>query len=172
MAKTAQAVGGKRFKFEISITAELVAALAYLTTVETVDISSITKAYEGGAKKRPVNKEWVSGDKDPISEQDDQVTVDPATLSFLYTNGKETLGTDGFDFGKLLNDVIMSDGALSLPYIVSVAGGNTGDEEWASDTTQTFVTEVANPAGSVDTAGKVQRTCIFDSSTLTPATVA
>jgi hypothetical protein len=171
MAKTTQAVGGKRFKVEIVITAALVAAFTELDTEETIDISSVTKAIAGGAKSRPVNKEWVSGDDDPIQEQDNQITTAPITLTFLYTNGKESFGTDGFDFGWLLNSVISSSTPLSLPIIYSIPGGAIGDEEWASDAAATFVTEVGAVEGNVDTAGKVQRTCVFEPNTLTPATV-
>ena len=163
MAKTENASGSKRFKCELVISNAMVTALTMLSTAETIDISSITKAVGGGNVKRAVEKEYVSGDKDPILTHDNQIVIDPYTISFLYTNGKDTLGTDGIDIGELLDTIIEHDGELSPQFIISMAGGNVGDEERLSDPNSTRIAELTPPVGGVDTGGKIQRTVTVES---------
>ncbi len=172
MAKTANAEGGKRFKCELVVSAAMVAALAMLNTAESIDISSITKAVSGGEVARPVEKEWVSGDKDPLLSHDNQVVVAPYLLSFLWTNGKDTLGTDLIDIGVLLEAIINHDAEISPQFIISMAGGNVGDEERLSSATETRLAALSDPVGGVDTGGKIQRSVTIESPSWTVATVA
>ncbi len=172
MTKTMNASGSKRFKCEFVVSAAMVTALpGTFTTAETIDISSITKAVSGGSVKRTVEKEYVSGDPLPIATYDNQVTIDPYVISLLWTNGKDTLGTDGLDFGVAMEAVMGYEGQLSPQFIISMAGGNVGDEEQISSATETFISEFTPPVGGVATGGKIQRTLTVDSPSWTTATV-
>jgi len=173
MAKTANATHGKRTKVEAVMTAALVAALASLTTAETIDWSSVVKSISGGELTRTVEKEYVTGDDTPILSYDTNIQYSDIVIVFLYTNGKDTIGTDLIDFGEFLDDLaVVTSSDLSLPIIWSVAGGAIGDEERLSSATETFVVGLTAPVGGVGDNAKVQRTLTLSTSQVTKATVA
>ncbi len=172
MTKTANAVSPRRTKVELVISAAMVTALASLTTAETIDISSIAKNVGGGGIKRPVTKEWVTGDDEAIGDYETRIDREAINVSFLYTNGKDQLGTDLLDIPAILREIAeytVSD--LSPQIVYSLAGGNVGDESFTTHATETRLTDLTDPVGGVDTSGKVQQTATFFSPSLTPATV-
>lgn len=172
MAKTANATGAKRAKVELTINAAAVAALASLTTAETIDISSVVKSISGGDLSRVVEKEYVIGDSDAIETYDPQLVYSDVVIVFLYTNGKDEVGTDDIDIGTILDEMAATTSTnLSLPVIWSMAGGAVGDEERISGADDTRIVGLTQPQGGVDTAGKVQRTLTLSVQSVTPATV-
>lgn len=172
MAKTANAVSSRKVKVELVISPAMVTALASLTTAESIDISQIVKAVGGGGIKRPVTKEWVSGDDEPLADYETRIERGDITVSFLYTNGKDQLGTDLLDIPAILREIAEYTASdLSPQIIYSLAGGNVGDEEFTTHATETRLTDLTDPVGGVDTGGKVQQTATFFSPALTPATV-
>ncbi|PJF23617.1 MAG: hypothetical protein CUN56_00190 [Phototrophicales bacterium] len=175
--KTANAVSPRRPKVEIVITSAIKTALPSMfpTTVppETIDLSLIFKGNSGGGLTRTINREYVAGDDAPILDYDTRIEVGENTLTFLYTNGKETVGTDNVDPYDLFFNLIKYTAAdLPLQVIVSPAGGNVGDQEFISDPNQTFIRSVSEPTVSVDASGKVQFTVTYWTSDVTTATVA
>ena len=172
MPKTAQAVNAKRTKIEIVVSAEMVAALASLTTVETIDMSSIAKSISGGGQTRVVNKEYVTGDATPILDYDTNVDEGDLVINMLHTNGKETLGTDNLDIPAILNEIINHTAVdLSVQFIWSVAGGAVGDEERLTHPTETYLIGLTDPVGGVDDSAKVQQSLTLSTSAVTLATV-
>lgn len=172
MAKTANATGAKRAKVELTINAAAVTALASLTTAETIDISSIVKSISGGDLTRVVEKEYVIGDSAAIETYDPQLVYSDLVIVFLYTNGKDSLGTDTLDIGDVLDEIATYvNSSLSLPVIWSMAGGAVGDEERLTGANDTRIVGLTQPQGGVDTAGKVQRTLTLSVQSVTKATV-
>lgn len=172
MSKTANATGAKRAKVELTINAAAVTALASLTTAETIDISSIVKSISGGDLTRVVEKEYVIGDSAAIETYDPQLIYSDLVIVFLYTNGKDSLGTDTLDIGDVLDEIATYvNSSLSLPVIWSMAGGAVGDEERLTGANDTRIVGLTQPQGGVDTAGKVQRTLTLSVQSVTKATV-
>ena len=172
MAKTVNAVNAKRGKVELVFDAALVAALASLTTAETIDISSIVKNISGGDLTRAVEKEYVIGDDEAIDDYDSKLVYSNLVIILLYTNGKDSLGTDTVDIGTILDEVaVYTTTDLTLPVIWSVAGGAVGDEERATGASDTRIVGLTPPVGGVDSSGKVQRTLTLSVNSITPATV-
>lgn len=172
MAKTANAVNAKRTKIELVINAAWVAALASLSTAETVDFSSVTKSISGGELTRETQKEYVTGDAAPIIDQDTDLVYSDIVITFLYTNGKDTVGSDNIDVGAVLDEMaVYVASQIPLPVIWSVAGGAVGDEERISDASETYIKGLTPPVGGVDSTGKVQRTLTLGTSSILPATV-
>lgn len=172
MTKTANATGGKRAKLEIVISAAMVSALAMLTTAETIDLSSIVKNISGGELTRALEKEFVIGDDEAIEDYGTKLTYSNLVITFLYTNGKDQLGTDGIDPGALLDALARyTGGDLSPQTIWSMAGGAVGDEELSTGANDTRIVGLTPPVGGVDTTGKIQRTLALSVNSLTPATV-
>lgn len=172
MAKTVNATGAKRAKVELVFNAALVAALASLTTAETIDISSIVKGISGGDLTRTVEKEYVIGDSAAIETYDPQLQYADLVITFLYTNGKDELGTDDIDIGAVLDEAAVYVGSnLSLQVIWSMAGGAVGDEERITGADDTRIVGLTPPVGGVDTNGKIQRTLTLSIQSVTKATV-
>jgi hypothetical protein len=172
MTKTAFSISPRRRKVEITLSAAAVAALASLTTAESIDISSIVKNVSAGEISRTVNREYVTGDNEAIIDLDTRIERGPVVITCLYTNGKEVLGTDDLDPYDVIKEFAEYDGELSLPVIDSPAGGNSGDQEFASGAADSFVSNVSALEGGADTDGRVQFSFRVDSSSWTPATVA
>ena len=172
MAKTANATGAKRAKVELVVSSAMVTALASLTTAESIDISSIVKSISGGDLTRGVEKEYVVGDSAAIETYDPQLIYSDMVIVFLYTNGKDTLGTDTIDVGEILDELAVYTTSNLSPQIVwSMAGGAVGDEERLTGATDTRIVGLTQPQGGVDTTGKVQRTLTLSVQTVTKATI-
>lgn len=171
MTKTVNAISPRRGKLEMIISSAIVTATS-LTTAQTVDISSVVKAVEGGGLTRTINKEWVIGDDEAISDYDTRLERGDLTIAFLYTNGQEELGTDDFDLYSVLKEIAEHTADdLSLQFIWSPAGGAIGDEEFTTDADQSFIVGLTDPVGGVDTNGKMQVTLTLSSPTLTASVV-
>ena len=174
MAKTVNSVRPDRAKVEIGITTEMVAAFAGLTTVETIDISSIVTNVGGSpGVVREVSDQYVVGDDTPIIDVSTKIARSDITIEFLWTDGKDTLGTDLLD---IYTDVLFplakyTDGGLSLPLTYSLSGGDVGDNEVITNPTETFLTNLPAPVGGVDTGGKVKVVATLTASDYTMATV-
>lgn len=172
MAQTAQAISPRNGKLELVVSAAIVSALSNITA-ESIDISSIVKNISGGEISREVEKEFVIGDSTPITTYDTRIDYGDFTITFLYTNDKETLGTDNLDIYTFLKDVMEHTAAdLSLQFIWSPAGGAVGDEELLSSATQSFIKNLTAPVGGEDTTGKLQCSVTIGANTWTKATVA
>lgn len=172
MAKTANAISPRRGKLEMVISAAMVTATS-LTTAETVDLSSVVKAVEGGGLTRAINKEYVIGDDTPISDYDTRLERGDLQIVFLYTNGLEEFGTDDFDLYSVLKEIAEYTAEdLSVQFIWSPAGGAVGDEEFTTDAAESFITSLSDPVGGVDTGGKLQVTVGLSSPTLARSAVA
>ena len=175
MAKTANSVNPKRAKVELVITDEIVAALAGLTTPETIDISSIVTNVGGGeGAARSIEEQFVVGDDSPILDYNTQLNATEFTIEFLYTNGKDQLGTDLID---IYTDVLFpllryTAEDLPLQLIYSLDGGDVGDDEILTSATETFLMSAPAPVGGVDTGGKVKLTATLKTPDFTIATVA
>ena len=174
MAKTTHALNPGRAKVEIGITTEMVAAFAGLTTVETIDISSIVTNIGGSlGVVREVADQYVVGDDTPIIDISTKIPRSDLTIEFLWTDGKDTLGTDLLD---IYTDVLLplskyTDAALPLPVTYSLSGGDVGDNEVITSTTETFLTNLPAPVGGVDTGGLVTVTATLTVSDYAMATV-
>ena len=175
MAKTANSVRPDRAKVEIDITTEMVAAFAGLTTVETIDISSIVTNVGGSPGViREVADQYVVGDNTPIIDISTKIARSDFTLELLWTDGKDTLGTDLLDiYVDVLSPLSKyTDANLPLPLTYSLSGGDVGDNEIITSVTETFLTGLPAPVGGVDTGGKVKVVATLTASDYTMATVA
>ncbi len=176
MAKTDKAISPRRGKLEMVVSAAMFAAFPEFGQAETVDLSKMVKGISGGGLQRAVNREYVIGDDTPISDYDKRIERGDLVISFLYTNGKELLGshaTNKWDLYTMLKKVAeYTAGDLSVVFIWSPAGGAVGDEEFSTDANQSFIKGLTDPVGGTETNGKLQVSATLDSPTLTPATVA
>ena len=171
MAKTDDWATFRSAKVEVSVTAAMVAAIASLTTVEWIDLSSIFAgpAAQDQAPTKDVEETPVSGDANPI------VSVGPPSarrfsLSFLYTEG-EVLGTDDLDvYQDLFKPVIDYGIQLATPFRWSPKGGGSGDALYTTHATGTFILSVTDPVGAVSSE-KIMITVSFVTEELTPSTV-
>ena len=175
MTATPNSINPKRAKVEIGITTEMVAALPTLTTVETIDISSIVKNVSVPTDpERTVTEDFVVGDDNAIEDYDDHIGGYETAVDYLYTNGKDQLGTDQLDFHQdILDPLFKYTGSppLSMPITVSLAGGNPGDSQWATSAARTRLKKAPPPVGGVDTGGKVRCSATFYTPTLDYATI-
>lgn len=173
MTKTIYAVGPRKGKLEMVVSAAMVAALASLSTAENIDLSSVAKSVGGGGLTRAVNKEYVMGDDEAISDYDTRMERGPFQINFLYTNGEEQLGTDDLDPYTILKELAEYTGSdLSVQFIFSPAGGNIGDEQFTTDLNQSFITALDDPVGGADSNGKIAISMSVDSPSYTASTVA
>lgn len=171
MAKTSAWATARFNKVEVQVTAAMVTALASLTTAEWIDLSSIFAGplNQDQAPTKDVEETPVSGDAEPI------VSVGSAsarrfTFNMLYTEG-ETLGTDSLDpYQDLFKPVIDYEGDLAVPFRWSPKGGNSGDYQYSTSTTGTFVISVSDPVGPV-TSEKIMFSVAIVTEDLTPATI-
>lgn len=175
MSKTAVSVKSNRAKVEIEITAAMVVAIAGLTTAEVIDISSVVANITGGGgATRAVEEEYVVGSDSPILDYSTMIPSTELGIEFLYTEGKETLGTDGLDlYTDILRPIQQHTASdLPVPITYSLGGGDIGDEQIATSPTETFITDLPAPVGGVGTSGRVKLTASFKTPTLTLSTVA
>lgn len=154
MAKTDDWATFRNAKVEVQITAAAVSAIASLTTAEWIDLSSIFAGplEQDQIPTKDVEETNVSGDAAPI------VSTGPAsarrlTFNFLYTEG-EVLGTDNLDpYQDIFKPILEYNGSdLALPFRWSPKGGNTGDNQYATSTTETFLLSVGDPVGGVNSS--------------------
>lgn len=172
MAKTTQGISPRKAKLEMVVSAAMVTAIAALSTAETVDLSSCIKGTDGGGLTRVVEKEWVIGDDEAITTYDTRLTRGDLNVVGLYTNGKETLGTDTFDLYSVLKSLAEYTASdLSVQFIWSPAGGAVGDAEYTTDATESFIASLSDPVGGVETTGKQQFTMAISSPSLAESTV-
>lgn len=171
MAKTSL-WGTMRFaKVEVSITTATAAAIAGLTTVEWIDLSSIFSGPLDQPQNPTRDKEEtpVSGDAAPI------LSVGPNSgrefaFTFLYTEG-ETLGTDNLDPYQEIFKAIMEDAsALIVPMRWSPGGGVGGDNLYTTSLTESYIVGLTDPIGGVDSS-KIMFTVTIATPTLTVSTI-
>jgi hypothetical protein len=151
MAKTAAALSFRSAKVEFDVTAAMTAALASLTTVEWIDISSIFNGPldQGQQVTLPIAETNVSGDSDPI------VSVGPNSgrvynVTVLFTEG-ETLGSDNIDFYQdYLQPAIEASPALPIHMRWSPNGGASGDAQFTTETGNSWLSALSDPVGVVD----------------------
>lgn len=151
MAKTNNSISGRGAKVEIVVSATMVTALSTLTTAEDIDIGSICTAFEQAqVSQRDIDELFVFGSPtDPIVSQDEYIQGERYNVTIVYTQGKESLGTDTIDiYSDLLLPAFLNATPLSIQHKWSPAGGATGDEEYATSAAQTFVTSLPKPVPS------------------------
>ena len=171
MAKTSLWKTNRFVKVEITVTAAMVSALASLTTAEDIDISSI---FVGPIEQpqeisRDIEETNVSGDATPITSAG-VTSARRFAFTILYTEG-ETLGTDNLDiYQDLLKPTMEASTALSMPITWSPDGGGSGDNQYTTSATETFITSLSDPVGGV-TSEKIQITFEVSTPDLTVATV-
>lgn len=177
MTVTTKSVRPRTPKFEITITSAIYGALTALfptlSTEETINLQPMLKSVQLGDKTRTIEKEYVAGDPtDPILDYDPRIEEGPVTVTLLYTNGEETLGTDEVDPYTLISAIIDHiDADLSLPCAYSPAGGSIGDQEFVSDPAKTFVSSITPPPTDVDGSGRIQFSFVVESSKWTPGII-
>lgn len=171
MAKTTAWATARFNKVEVQVTSAIVTAIAGLSTAEWIDLSSIFAGPLDQPQEptRDAEETPVSGDATPI------VSVGPNsarqfTFNFLYTEG-ETLGTDNIDpYQDLFKPVMEYTSALSIPFRWSPKGGNSGDNRYATSTTETFMLSLSDPVGGV-TSNKIMFAVTIITPDLTTSTV-
>lgn len=172
MAKTDDWVTNRFVKVELDVTAAMVSALASLTTAEWIDISSIFAGPLDQPQEitRDIEETPVSGDATPITSAG-AASARRFAFSILYTEG-EVLGTDNLDiYQDVLKPCMEYSGtALSMPMRWSPAGGNSGDNQYTTSTTETFLTSLSDPVGGV-TSEKIMITFEISTPDLTTSTV-
>lgn len=169
--KTTYAVNSDRLQMRIHITTALRTAIASelsLATNETLDISLVFRDLGGGEESREREDTFVTGSSTPITDVSGSRTRANMTFALLYTNNKETVGTDNVDPYELLQAIFRSNAPFKFDY--SVNGGNTGDERLTSDE-DCYITNFPPPVGGVSSTGKTQVTMSVYVGELTPSTV-
>lgn len=172
MAKTTAWVTNRFVKVEIQVTSAMVTALASLTTAEWIDISSIFAGPIGQPQQltRDIEETPVSGDGTPITSASGPSSR-RMSFAVLYTEG-ETLGTDNLDIYQDLLKPAMeyASGVLSVPIRWSPAGGGSGDNQYTTSTTESFITALGDPIGGV-TSEKIMIPFEVNTPDLTTSTV-
>jgi hypothetical protein len=126
----------------------------------------------GGNISSPINKEFVTGSPvEAIVDADERITYAPLVVTGLYTNGKETLGTDNLDPYKLLRAIKTANPPLSVQIIDSPAGGAVGDLQYTSDATETFLSDITYPEGGAEDSAKIPFSFTVDSSEWVESTI-
>lgn len=151
MAKTTAWKTNRFVKVEVQITAGIVTAIAGLSTAEWIDISSTFSGPIDQPQEitRDIEETPVSGDATPITSAG-SATARRFAFTALYTEG-ETLGTDNVDlYQDVLKPIMEYTGdALSMPMRWSPAGGGSGDNQYTTSTTETYITSLSDPVGGV-----------------------
>lgn len=173
MAKTTKSISIKRGYFHVDISAAIVAALAGLTTAEELDFSSVVESIEqNNEAEREISEDFVIGDADPIITPEDVLTSEGYLVTMFYTQGKETIGTDSLDpYTDVIRAIHENSTALPVQFLWSV-GGNTGDEEEQTSTTDCYITAVSKPVPSASSSGKSRVTFAFRTPKTTVSVIA
>lgn len=171
MTVTAKAISGRTRSLKLNITAALVAATS-LTTVEKMQINSVVKSTSGGHESSAVSREYVFGGATAIIDASDKVEVEPFVMTLLYTNGKETLGTDTKDPSTILKEIFNLSPKIPLQIEDSPAGANSGDELFTSSLTESYITGIQHPESDAEGTNKVQLQVTIDPGSWTVSTVA
>lgn len=167
MAKTANTIGGRRGNITAVVSAAMVSALSGLSTAESIDLSSVSVSMEeNSAAVREVDEDYVLGDQLPIITADDVLSSREFTMTFYYTQGAETLGTDTLDPWELYNEVHTHSAALSFKHTWGI--GASPAQTFSSDATETFIMEVGTPVPTGQRE-KVRFTVRFRTSAVTVA---
>ena len=142
MTKTTKSVDGQYGLVEMTFSAALVAALASLTTAETIDISSVVaRVEEGNSISREITEDPVVGDKTKIISPSTSLSAADYTIFFYYTQGKEALGTDTIDPVVILREAHLLATPLPISFAWSI-GGAVGDEKETTSATDTYIQSV------------------------------
>lgn len=171
MAKTTKSVTGRYAKLEVVVSAAMVSAIGSLTTAETIDLSSIFSgpAAQDQAPTKDVEETPVSGDAEPINSVG-SASSRRFSYTFLYTEG-DTIGTDNLDpYQDLFKPIIDYEGDLPVQFIYSPKGGASGDYEYTTSATDSFIISVTDPVGGVNSS-KLMYTVSIVTGTYTPSTV-
>lgn len=149
MAKTANSSNARRTKMELAVSTAMAAALAGLTTAEDIDISSIhVEITQGQVSQREIDETYVTGDLTAILTPDGVVSAEKYSITILWTQGKDTLGTDAIDiYSDLLLPVHLQGTAFPIQHKWSPAGGNVGDEQYVTSPTETYLLSCPKPVG-------------------------
>jgi hypothetical protein len=151
MAKTDDALTFRSVKVELEVSAAMVSAISNLTTAEWIDISQVFVGPmdQGQQVTLPIAETNVSGDADPI------VSVGPNSgrvfnCTVLYTEGDD-LGTDTVDiYQDILQPTIEASTALLFNMRWSPNGGGSGDAQFTTETTNSYLSALSDPVGVVD----------------------
>ncbi len=151
MAKTTHAINEERGKVWVDVDAAAVAALVGLTTAEEIDLSSCVREISIDSHgEAPVAGEddYVIDDDTPLIEPSARLGSVGLTITFYYTQGKETLGTDSLDpveglFRPMKN---LGGDRVPLPIAWSVGKGAVGDIKYSTSDSDSYVTDVEYPA--------------------------
>lgn len=170
MAKTTKSVDGQYGLVELTFSAEAVAALASLTTAETIDISSIVaRVEEGSTSSREVTEDAVVGDTTKIISPGTSLSAEEYTIYLYYTQGKETLGTDSIDVVTVLREAHKLATPVPIPFGWSI-GGAVGDERFDTSATDTYLKSIGGAVPG-EAGRKLIPVTVFTSET-TPSTIA
>lgn len=170
MAKTNNSVFGTKGYLKVEVTAAMVSALASLTTAEVIDISPIVESIEQTSEEESeIAADHALGDNDPILDVNPNRGVESYQITLFHTRGLEALGTDLIDpYEDIFRAIRENDPTLSVPITWSM-GGESGDTEEASSSTETFITGIGKP---VSADGKVRVTVSFTTPPTTSSVIA
>jgi len=174
MPETQEAIIGEGFKIELKLTAAM-AALASMALIapETIDISSVVKVMGGGGLTRAVAKDFAFGGQAAVQAYSKHLVQGDITFQCFYTNGQESFGTDTVDLYTFLRELAKyTTTDLPLQFVFSPAGGATGDMQYTSSATKSFITGLTDPIGDAAAAGFIMITFTMSTPDLTEAVVA